>query len=213
MPPRLRSTARRSRVITCLVLLAPAGFVLDCGGPRPAEPAREARAVSSAPPPAPSASASTAAPDEAPPSDGAIEGAKLPPRLGAAGATKRTIACGDTRCQAGQEACVVKSSPAAARAWACVDAKDEATSEGAYFCDDASDCESGRVCCASFASAASYYACTKRSGPDSDCADEICVEGDGAACPPGQACRGGRCQPKTAARASCGATRCPAEKP
>ncbi|HEU4536164.1 MAG TPA: hypothetical protein VFS00_18700, partial [Polyangiaceae bacterium] len=52
-----------------------------------------------------------------------------------------------------------------------------------------------------------------RSGPDSDCAAEVCVEGDGAACPPGQVCRDRACQPKAPARASCGGKRCPAEKP
>jgi hypothetical protein len=209
-----RRPPSRPALAAGLPLLALAGFTLDCGSARPLGPDRTAATRAGAPdaPTPASASASVASAAETP-SPGAPE-APPPPRLGTAGSTKRTIACGQERCPAGEETCIARDRSGGGGEWVCASSGNEGDSEEVYACDDASDCAAGKACCRSFASGASYYSCTARKGPGSDCRYEICVEGDGAACPPGQTCQQGACGPKTSARATCGdAKRCPADKP
>jgi hypothetical protein len=118
-------------------------------------------------------------PEEAPP---------LLPRRLAPGSTRGRIACGESRCEAGKEICVILAD----NRWACVPKEDESKGIGGLFqCDDGTDCPQGKTCCRSFASAAEYVHCTTR---DQDCAIEVCEEG-GARCPAGQTCQSNVCWP------------------
>ena len=113
----------------------------------------------------------------------------MAPRRDAEGSTVRRIACGKTFCAAGAEACTFVSG-----GWQCVPSTAEMTN--GLQCDDGTDCEAGKTCCASFASAAFWAACSKRRGAGSDCSDELCEEG-GAPCPAGTACVEGSCRVET----------------
>jgi hypothetical protein len=124
-------------------------------------------------------------------------------RTGAPGTTRGTIACGHTRCRAGQDACI--SDPG----WHCIPAGEDAETEERYACDDGSDCPSGQACCLSFASALSFYGCVSERA---ECRQEVCVVGDGTPCPKGQQCDQGECRPP-ARPATCGSSRCPAARP
>ncbi len=59
-------------------------------------------------------------------------------------------------------------------------------------CDDGTDCGPGLTCCHTGASVDFLYACTKRHGPESRCAMEICKP-DGARCPRGSHCEDDYC--------------------
>lgn len=138
-------------------------------------PATSAQATSDVPPPPPPA------PTE------------LPPREGAPGSTRGTIACGTARCDASTQVCVPNFQ---ANVWACV-AKD-APRDSYLACDDGTDCPQGQTCCQGFASANTEVKCSTRSGPEADCASELCSPG-GARCPAGQRCEGGYCRVEAAA--------------
>lgn len=177
-----------------------------CARPDPAapvplpSPGLPARLVPSAAVAEPSRSAAVAVaepglPPSAPPPMG--------PRRGSEGSTRGTISCGTSRCVAGKEACIAN---ALAGQWICVPSSDPLM-DGGYRCDDGTDCPDGETCCESFASAATFVGCTKRT---EDCAVELCEPG-GARCPPGQVCRDGHCGVPT--RASCGKQVCSGDKP
>jgi len=162
--------------------------------PDRSQPTDRRTAVSSAEPSA-SASASAETVTTAPPD--------LGPRGGAPGSTRGTIACGESRCIAGKEACIANL---VAGKWICVPSSDP-LQDGGYRCDDGLDCPLGETCCESFASSSTWAVCTNR---NRDCAIELCEPG-GARCPAGQTCRNGYCH--VAARASCGNRVCGADKP
>ncbi len=192
-PPPPASPSRRSRVGARAFALAAAALVAfaACRG---AAPPATRPAPAPAPRPAPAGSAASASASASAPaaSGDATADSGLPPpaRDRAAGSTRGTIACGAARCRAKEEVCVWVER---ARDWGCV-ARAAAADGDAYGCDDASDCGAGESCCESFASAAIYVGCTPRGGPGRDCRAEICVEGDGAGCPAGQACSKGYCE-------------------
>jgi hypothetical protein len=100
------------------------------------------------------------------------------------GDTHGTIACGETRCRAGKEACipvadgvkcVPSSSPLVEQA------------EYAYACDEGSDCAAGSLCCAHHMGGG--Y-CEPRVGnaPPRDCNAELCLPDAGAPCTAGERC-------------------------
>jgi hypothetical protein len=154
-----------------------------------AEPARDLSAL-------PSARATLSESASATAADSANSVSEPPPfpsmvsRRDAKGSTVRKIACGTTFCAAGVEACTVVSG-----SWRCVPSTAELP-EGGFQCDDGTDCEAGKTCCASFASASYWTACSKRRGAGSDCSAELC-EMDGAPCPTGTACVEGSCRVET----------------
>jgi len=104
------------------------------------------------------------------------------------GSTMRSIACGNERCIASKQSCVQVNG----ESWECVDSHMK-TLGSRLDCDDASDCAAGLACCVTGATSEIWQACTPRSGPRSHCAHEVCVRGDGAACPKGLHCEGGEC--------------------
>jgi hypothetical protein len=112
-------------------------------------------------------------------------------------------------CKVGQECCVES------RDWTCVPSAWNVApepGEDLYACDDTSDCPAGQACCLTPSTVSGFFACTPRAGPNSECWQEICVEGDGARCPPGQICKKGECTSQNRA-ATCGNQRCPREEP
>jgi len=99
------------------------------------------------------------------------------------GSTERTIACGRERCIAGRQTCAQIGD----EKWECVDIRIK-TNGSRLNCDDASDCARGLACCTNGATAELSQVCTPRSGPNSDCAQEVCAKGEGAPCPKGLHC-------------------------
>jgi hypothetical protein len=149
--------------------------------------------------------APTAAPP--PPPHPALE--ELPPRTGAPGDTKGTIACGGGRCFAPSEVCtwVVQ-----AAAWGCVPAAEITPSTVVdYACDDSSDCQDGKRCCRTFDRGVDHVRCAV---PEEQCSAHVCSGEGGAPCPAGQSCRNGQCTPDKPPPATCdGKKPCPADKP
>ena len=137
-----------------------------------------------------------------------------PNRVGIAGSTRGTVACGAARCTVPRETCVLKepAGSGGALSWQCLTNDRELDVEQSYACDDASDCADGQACCLGFQTASVAYACSVRSGTRTNCALESCVEGGGAACPAGQVCKAGACLPADA-RATCNGGRCPTSAP
>jgi hypothetical protein len=114
-----------------------------------------------------------------------------PPRNAAPGSTKGTIACGTVRCTLGQ-ACIWEADTTRIGGndesrWRCVplgtsQAEVERVFQADhYLCDDSSDCGPRGACCFGFATGSENASCTPREGPRSECRNELCVEGDGAA--------------------------------
>jgi len=99
--------------------------------------------------------------------------------------TRGTIACGEARCRAGKEACIL-----VADSLTCVSSSspliDQA--EYAFICDDGSDCAAGSICCAHH-NGGGY--CEPRVGnaPPRDCNEELCLPDVGAPCPTGEGCQ------------------------
>lgn len=146
-----------------------------------------------------------------------VEAPKLPPaattgskvREGAPGDTKGTISCGQTRCAATKEACVLRNG-----LWACIALDQAPTSDRSYECDDVSDCtQNGNDVCCSNDRKSGY--CGNMTPVDSPpCEFAACNTDQGApACPKGQSCVNGICRPPPA-RATCtGKKQCPALTP
>jgi hypothetical protein len=145
-----------------------------------------------------------------------------PPRNAAPGSTKGTIACGTVRCTLGQ-ACIWEADTTRIGGndesrWRCVplgtsQAEVERVFQADhYLCDDSSDCGPRGACCFGFATGSENASCTPREGPRSECRNELCVEGDGAACPNGLMCRGGVCEAEQGATCA-DLQRCPKERP
>jgi hypothetical protein len=133
---------------------------------------------------------------------------ELPPRTGATGSTRGTIACGAGRCFAPSEACtwVVQ-----AGAWGCVPAGELQNTLVHYLCDDGSDCQEGATCCRTFDRSYEHVLCV---ASEAECGARVCAAGDGAACPAGQICVNGECAPEKPPPATCdGKKPCPKEKP
>lgn len=99
------------------------------------------------------------------------------------GDTRGTIACGETRCLAGKQAC---------GGTGCIPfsaTRDYPTNDGepVYECDDGSDCPAGSGCCA-LHMGGGY--CQPRFGkaPPLYCNAALCIPDAGAACPAGESC-------------------------
>lgn len=174
---------------------------------------------------APSASAS-AAPSAGAPTKARVEAPadrQRPPRSGAPGSTRGTIACGEVRCKAPGEICGWDE---AKLAWVCQSPKNLGSVEnGRYACDDGTDCPDGETCCIEFENQSfGAHTCVPRGNVNSQCVVEICLK-DGARCPKGRTCVEGSSNYSTdtavegvcvapRGRATCaGKKRCPAEKP
>gem|GEM_PF-1633834 len=176
-----RTRAARMTAIGALLALglrcAPPSEPAHCPAP---QVERSARAVASA---HPSASLSTApaasstAPNPPP---------ELPPRTGAPGSTRGTIACGNQRCKAGKEVCAV----IAGLTWACIPLAEKNDAASYYECDDGTDCPDRVTCCQSGATSGTFNVCSVRR----ECQIEVCEQG-GARCPAGQTCQRGLCWP------------------
>jgi len=96
------------------------------------------------------------------------------------GDTHGTIACGETRCQAGEEAC---------REAVCVPLSPERDYAGdtVFECDDSSDCAAGSTCC-ELHMEGGYCQPREGNAPPRYCNEELCIPNAGAPCPTGEAC-------------------------
>jgi hypothetical protein len=113
-----------------------------------------------------------------------------PPRSGAPGSTKGTVACGEVRCKAPGEKCGWDEGK---RAWACESMK-SSPEESAdperplYACDDGTDCPAGETCCVEWGNRSfGAHTCVARRNVLSQCMVEVCLP-DGARCPKGRTC-------------------------
>lgn len=134
---------------------------------------------------------------------------EIPPRTGAPGSTKGTIACGAGRCFAPSEVCTWVPQSAA---WGCLPVAEAPEGAPVYFgCDDASDCIGDNTCCRHFGNGVDHVVCGPRDG---DCVAIVCAAEDPASCPKGQVCKNSLCVPEKPPPATCdGKKACPVDKP
>jgi len=98
------------------------------------------------------------------------------------GDTRGTIACGETRCRAGKQACDgSKCVPISATH------DYNNNGESAFECDDGSDCAAGSVCCA-LHMGGGYCQPQFGKAPPLYCNAELCIPDAGAACRSGESC-------------------------
>jgi hypothetical protein len=145
--------------------------------------AGKSTATAAALPPATSAAVAPSAPDEQ-------QESPRPPRSGAPGSTKGTVACGKVRCKAPGESCGWDEGK---RAWACEPTKRDPAAaadfeRALYACDDGTDCPAGETCCVEWENRTfASHTCVARRNVQSQCMVEVCLP-DGARCPNGRTC-------------------------
>jgi len=100
------------------------------------------------------------------------------------GDTLRTIACDQTRCRAGQEACAVLDS-----GMKCIarSPTQEYTAEQVFECDEGSDCPTGSICCA-LHMGGGFCERLVGNAPPLYCNSQLCLPDAGAPCPKGTSC-------------------------
>lgn len=187
-----------------------AALLLACSPAPRRDPVERPRAS-----PADSASSPPAAALIPPPDSSGEPGAarQRPPREGAPGSTKGTIACGKARCRPPGQVCELDEE---SFDWRCIRPEDAGTEDGPgryLACDDGTDCPAGETCCVLFErNSLDYSACVKRADVDRACAAELCLR-DGARCPAGRACEPLPRSSTLACLAPVGPATCAGDKP